>query len=89
MTRLLNGDIVVPLTTYFTIGTAPLPPSLIERIEKDEDVSRTKLDQPFTPVEPVLNTFSIIDLREPTLFRQAQHQHYFRRHPNCYSWWRS
>lgn len=39
VTRLLNGDIQVPLTTYFTVGTVPLPPQVIERLEKDEDVS--------------------------------------------------
>ncbi|KAH8675938.1 CwfJ C-terminus 1-domain-containing protein-like protein [Xylariales sp. PMI_506] len=36
--RLLNGDIKVPLSTYFTVGTTPLPPQVIERIEQDEDV---------------------------------------------------
>lgn len=39
LTRLLNGEIKVPLPTYFTVGTTPLPPQVIERIEKDEDVS--------------------------------------------------
>ena len=36
--ELLNGTIRVPLTTYFTVGTTPLPQSVVERIEKDEDV---------------------------------------------------
>lgn len=39
VTRLLKGDIHVPLTTYFTVGTVPFPPPVIERIERDEDVS--------------------------------------------------
>ncbi|KAH6660647.1 CwfJ C-terminus 1-domain-containing protein-like protein [Truncatella angustata] len=38
VTRLLNGEIKVPLTTYFTVGTGPLPAQVIERIEKDEDI---------------------------------------------------
>ncbi|KAK9778391.1 putative CwfJ C-terminus 1-domain-containing protein-like protein [Seiridium cardinale] len=38
ITRLLHGDIQVPLTTYFTVGTTPLPAQVIERIERDEDV---------------------------------------------------
>lgn len=41
VSRLLNGDITVPLSTYFTVGTTPLPSRVIERIEKDEDVSQT------------------------------------------------
>lgn len=36
--RLLNGEIQVPLPTYFTVGTTPLPPQVIERIEKDEEI---------------------------------------------------
>ncbi|KAI0125853.1 CwfJ C-terminus 1-domain-containing protein-like protein [Xylariales sp. AK1849] len=36
--RLLNGEIRVPLSTYFTVGTSPLPPQVVERIEKDEDI---------------------------------------------------
>lgn len=35
---LLAGKISIPLPTYFTVGTTPLPQSIIERIEKDEDV---------------------------------------------------
>jgi hypothetical protein len=37
--RLLDGEIKVPLTTYFTVGSTPLPPQVVERVEKDEDVS--------------------------------------------------
>ncbi|KAI1272905.1 CwfJ C-terminus 1-domain-containing protein-like protein [Xylaria sp. FL0933] len=36
--KLVNGSIRVPLSTYFTIGTRPLPPAVVERIQKDEDV---------------------------------------------------
>ncbi|GAP92015.1 putative meiotically up-regulated protein [Rosellinia necatrix] len=36
--KLLAGAIRVPLSTYFTIGTIPLPESVAERIEKDEDI---------------------------------------------------
>ena len=38
VSRLLSGQISVPLSTYFTVGTNPLPQEVIERIEKDEDV---------------------------------------------------
>ena len=35
---LLAGNISIPLPTYFTVGTSPLPPRIIEKIEKDEEV---------------------------------------------------
>ena len=35
---LLAGKITIPLPTYFTLGTNPLPQSIIKRIEKDEEV---------------------------------------------------
>ncbi|KAI0200265.1 CwfJ C-terminus 1-domain-containing protein-like protein [Astrocystis sublimbata] len=38
LNQLLNGTIRVPLTTYFTVGTTPLPRAVVERIEKDEDI---------------------------------------------------
>ncbi|KAI1498818.1 CwfJ C-terminus 1-domain-containing protein-like protein [Biscogniauxia marginata] len=38
VSRLLSGAINVPLSTYFTIGTTPLPEDVVERIEKGEDV---------------------------------------------------
>ncbi|KAI1383586.1 CwfJ C-terminus 1-domain-containing protein-like protein [Hypoxylon trugodes] len=38
ISKLLNGDIHVPFSTYFTVGTIPLPERVIERIEKDEDL---------------------------------------------------
>ncbi|KAL2183874.1 hypothetical protein L209DRAFT_468980 [Thermothelomyces heterothallicus CBS 203.75] len=36
---LLAGRIEIPCPTYFTVGTVPLPASVIERIEKDEDIA--------------------------------------------------
>ncbi|KAI0456477.1 CwfJ C-terminus 2-domain-containing protein-like protein [Xylaria acuta] len=36
--ELLNGAIRVPLSTYFTVGTTPLPRPVVERIGKDEDI---------------------------------------------------
>ena len=36
--NLLNGNLSVPLPTYFTIGTTPLPPSIVERIKNEEEV---------------------------------------------------
>ncbi|KAI1426595.1 CwfJ C-terminus 2-domain-containing protein-like protein [Xylaria sp. FL1777] len=36
--KLLDGTIRVPLSTYFTIGTTPLPQAVVERIQKDEDI---------------------------------------------------
>ncbi|KAI0417909.1 CwfJ C-terminus 1-domain-containing protein-like protein [Xylaria grammica] len=36
--KLINGTIRVPLSTYFTVGTTPLPQAVVERIEKDEDI---------------------------------------------------
>ncbi|KAI0508630.1 CwfJ C-terminus 2-domain-containing protein-like protein [Xylaria bambusicola] len=36
--KLLDGTIRVPLTTYFTVGTTPLPDAVVRRILKDEDV---------------------------------------------------
>lgn len=39
VTELLAGNIAIPLPTYFTVGTSPLPARIIEKIEKDEEVS--------------------------------------------------
>ncbi|KAI5804562.1 CwfJ C-terminus 1-domain-containing protein-like protein [Geopyxis carbonaria] len=33
--RLLRGEIVVPLPTYFTLGSSPLPPAVLEKIESN------------------------------------------------------
>ncbi|KAJ3574460.1 hypothetical protein NPX13_g4357 [Xylaria arbuscula] len=38
LNELLGGTITVPLTTYFTVGTTPLPRLVVQRIEKDEDI---------------------------------------------------
>ncbi|KAF6842639.1 cwfJ domain-containing protein [Colletotrichum musicola] len=35
---LLRGDIKVPLPTYFTVGTTPLPPQIVAKIEADEEI---------------------------------------------------
>jgi hypothetical protein len=35
---LLAGKIAIPLSTYFTVGSLPLPKSVVEKIEKDEEV---------------------------------------------------
>lgn len=68
--RLLNGEIQVPLPTYFTVGTTPLPPQVIERIEKDEEVSRHLIRFLLDRGMLIL----ILDMREPTLPRQTQRQ---------------
>lgn len=38
---LLAGKIVVPLSTYFTVGSTPLPKSIVDKIEKGEEVNRS------------------------------------------------
>ncbi|XXG95008.1 hypothetical protein Hte_001268 [Hypoxylon texense] len=38
LSQLLDGKINVPLSTYFTVGTNPLPEQVIERVEKGDDV---------------------------------------------------
>jgi hypothetical protein len=43
---LLAGNISIPLPTYFTVGTNPLPQRIIDKIEKDEEVS-VNLTLPF------------------------------------------
>ncbi|WYZ42572.1 hypothetical protein EsH8_VI_000271 [Colletotrichum jinshuiense] len=35
---LLSGELKVPLPTYFTVGTTPLPPQIIAKIEADEEI---------------------------------------------------
>ncbi|KAK4200204.1 CwfJ C-terminus 2-domain-containing protein-like protein [Triangularia verruculosa] len=39
LTQLLDGQIQIPCPTYFTVGTVALPPRVVERIEKDEEVA--------------------------------------------------
>ncbi|KAL2827144.1 CwfJ C-terminus 2-domain-containing protein-like protein [Aspergillus cavernicola] len=38
MTALLQGSIIVPLPTYFTLGSKPLPTRVIEQIEANDEV---------------------------------------------------
>jgi len=40
---ILAGKITVPLPTYFTVGTTPLPQQILEKIEKDEEVNFNSL----------------------------------------------
>jgi hypothetical protein len=35
---LLAERITIPLPTYFTVGTSPLPERIIQKLEKDEEV---------------------------------------------------
>ncbi|KAJ4297431.1 hypothetical protein N0V88_004354 [Collariella sp. IMI 366227] len=39
LTNLLEGRIEIPCPIYFTVGTIPLPPRVVERIEKDEEIA--------------------------------------------------
>ncbi|CZR50215.1 probable meiotically up-regulated gene 161 protein [Phialocephala subalpina] len=38
VSELLAGSIAVPLPTYFTVGTSPLPARINEKIKKDEEI---------------------------------------------------
>jgi hypothetical protein len=38
ISALLQGSIHVPLTTYFTVGSRPLPTRIVEKIEADDEV---------------------------------------------------
>ncbi|ESZ90440.1 hypothetical protein SBOR_9183 [Sclerotinia borealis F-4128] len=38
VTNLISGKIPIPLPTYFTVGSSPLPARIIEKIEKDEEI---------------------------------------------------
>jgi hypothetical protein len=46
VSELLAGEIAIPLPTYFTVGTNPLPQRIIEKIEKDEEVGFNSGAQP-------------------------------------------
>ncbi|KAK4192842.1 CwfJ C-terminus 1-domain-containing protein-like protein [Podospora australis] len=39
LTELLDGRIQIPCPTYFTLGTTPFPSSVLEKIEKDEEIA--------------------------------------------------
>lgn len=38
MTALLDGKFAVPVDTYFTVGTQALPPRIVDKIIKDEEI---------------------------------------------------
>lgn len=38
VSSLLNGALEVPLPTYFTVGTHPLPPRIAAKVEADEEI---------------------------------------------------
>ncbi|KAJ4173905.1 hypothetical protein NW754_012896 [Fusarium falciforme] len=38
VSTLLNGTLEVPLPTYFTIGSNPLPPRVVAKVEAEEDI---------------------------------------------------
>lgn len=65
--ELLNGAIQVPLPTYFTVGTTPLPPRIIEKIEKDEEV------QIAGTIPRFVTLIAIIDLSKLALPCKAKH----------------
>ncbi|KAK4229175.1 CwfJ C-terminus 1-domain-containing protein-like protein [Podospora fimiseda] len=39
LTELLDGRLEIPCPTYFTVGTIALPPRIIEKIQKDEEIA--------------------------------------------------
>lgn len=81
---LLANKITIPLPTYFTVGTTPLPQRVIEKIEKDEEVRSIELDSGIQLVEFLL-THSIV-LSQSPLPGKAKHNQDFRGHQNCYTW---
>lgn len=40
VTDLLDGKIVVPLPTYFTVGLSQFPQRIVDKLTKDDEVSR-------------------------------------------------
>ncbi|KAB8289992.1 hypothetical protein EYC80_010319 [Monilinia laxa] len=38
VTDLISGKISIPLPTYFTVGSSPLPKRIIEKIDQDEEI---------------------------------------------------
>ncbi|KAF4467636.1 hypothetical protein FALBO_5485 [Fusarium albosuccineum] len=38
VTALLNGTLEIPLPTYFTVGSNPLPPRVVAKVEADEEI---------------------------------------------------
>ncbi|KAK3694358.1 CwfJ C-terminus 2-domain-containing protein-like protein [Podospora appendiculata] len=39
LTALLSGQLNIACPTYFTVGTLPLPPRIVEKIESDEEIA--------------------------------------------------
>ena len=37
LTSLLNGEVIIPIPTYFTLGKQPLPQQVVARLEKSDD----------------------------------------------------
>jgi hypothetical protein len=73
---LLTGKITIPLPTYFTVATNPLPQAIIDKIEKDEEVGRGvgRLLLKFTLL--IIN----VDLPKPLLSRKTKHNKDIRGH---------
>ncbi|CAK7269816.1 hypothetical protein SEPCBS57363_003792 [Sporothrix epigloea] len=44
LSQLLNGQIEIPVTTYFTVGTRPFPARIAERLEKAAETDDDSLD---------------------------------------------
>lgn len=63
---LLAGKIAIPLPTYFTVGTTPLPKRIIEKVEKDEEVGS---NSDLRPRIPLIH----IALPKPSLPWKTQH----------------
>jgi hypothetical protein len=73
---LLTGKITIPLPTYFTVATNPLPQQIIDKIEKDEEVRRG--------VGHLLLKFTLliinVDMPKPSLSRKTKHNKDIRGH---------
>lgn len=81
---LLNGTIRVPLSTYFTVGTTPLPQTIAERIKNDEEVRIGSVPRIFK-VTTYSNLMALyLDLRKPAFSREAKHDQDIGRNTYCY-----
>lgn len=40
VTALLDGKIIIPLPTYFTVGLSQFPQRVVDKLAKDDEVSR-------------------------------------------------
>lgn len=76
VSSLLDGAFNIPVTTYFTVGTTPLPAQLVERIEQDQEVGHERMihicSSYYSLVAVADNFPPCPDLREPPLPRQAK-----------------